>query len=187
MSDAKQEAETNTVLLPDDKPFVVRRMLQFCYLIPSFSTQKYPNETDWKSPAHTAAELYAFGEKYGMEKLKEAAKTSFEGFMRTDLGRESKLEGPDDICSLTPLVYEGTPDSDRGLRNPLAEYIQQEWDFLVKTQDLKQVLLKNPEFSFELLLLGRKPIFMAPLYSGECRRCEAEFSWKPSRVTCSCG
>ena len=88
------------------------------------------------------------------------------------------------------MLYQGTLESDLGLRDPLAQYVQKHWKLLSEAEDLKQILIDNPELSYDVLntmaSIPQLPMdSIKPLYDKECCRCASRDMWKPTRVTCT--
>ena len=71
-----QEAIEKHIKLPDDKPYVVQRMLSFCYMM-DYSDQQDGTEPGFISQSLTNAEVYVLADKFGMSGLKQAAETKF--------------------------------------------------------------------------------------------------------------
>ena len=78
-------------------------MLTFLY------TGKYNSSIDGVQQALVDAHVYALGDKYGIERLKEQAQKNFQN-SRTRLPS-------DEIPKLLEIIYTTTPSMDRGLRN----------------------------------------------------------------------
>lgn len=66
---------------------------------------------EWNSAHHLHAAMYALGDKYDFTVLKDKAKWNFDLVV---------TKQPQDLLNLVhsiPIVYESTPNSDRGLRD----------------------------------------------------------------------
>ena len=113
------ESQTGLIDLPEDDPDVIGHLITFLY------TSVYPTKT--ASHYLLDIKLYTVADKYDVPRLKSAAQRSFldravrvfgkakEAFEKT--GDHSKIEKePRNIIGCIPMIYEGTPDSDRGLR-----------------------------------------------------------------------
>ncbi|KAK4694427.1 hypothetical protein P7C71_g3156, partial [Lecanoromycetidae sp. Uapishka_2] len=72
------------------------------------------------SKFHTNAGMYALGEKYGIESLKAAAKRKFETALAA--GEPVSTTTLGHLIDAIPIIYETTPESDRGLRDLVADF-----------------------------------------------------------------
>lgn len=89
------------------------------------------------------AQIYAFGEKYGIPGLKELAKEKFEAAI--------EHAGCDPIvCSVVSLVYKSTCDGDRGLRDVMLRIAYQNAATLGPQPEFQRTLEALPSFTLDL-------------------------------------
>lgn len=160
-----QEAQTKRIELPDDNPAMIKRMLQFCYGMTYSFSPGYDENPDAIYNPHCHAAMYALAEKYEIEGLKTIARINFTNGMK--LGMACKAGIPS-ISTLVPLVYTGTPESDRTLRDELVNYSQKKWELIDVVE--RKAALHNPEFAFDMI--DSKPVVPPPpMYERYCERC----------------
>lgn len=174
---------------------MVERMLQFCYGLELAEPVSNPgprvNSTELPQ-AHKWAEMYALAEKYGITTLKDVARVKFQWNLNSPYWKKDCVRRLNVLPSLVSLVYEGTPDSDNGLRRILLMYFATCWDKWSNNPALKQVVTGNADFAFELI--GARA-FIAAVLSGSfaspfkqtCMDCSSTKKWKTSRIKCACG
>ncbi|KAF4946276.1 hypothetical protein FGADI_11302 [Fusarium gaditjirri] len=90
------------------------------------------------------AKVYALGEKYRMEGLKRAAKGKFESEI------QSGNVGVDDFAEAVEEVYTSTASEDRGLRDVVANMIEQ--DILLLDHVVVQEVMRATDFALDVLL-----------------------------------
>ena len=138
------------------------------------------------SKLSTHVQMYALGEKYGMEGLKEEAAWMFQENLKA-LRLRSELPG---MLEVVPAIYITTPESDRGLRDHVVNICARGWKFIKTVPEFEAIALQVSEFSFAVLLkLGdrleikenEKP------YGKPCARCSSKEKWKIAKVRCECG
>lgn len=176
---------------------MVKRMIQFCYTMEYPSHRISGDKPGRELQAHTNAEMYALAEKYQMTALKNFAKSTFTGNLESSYWKNLHAAKPDDrldLPSLVNLVYDGTPESDRGLRDLIVSYFQKTWDKWIDRAIPKRIILEHPDLGFDII--NCKPLTIQsppkPLCNKKCGRCEAlkrtTDNWKALRVTCgNCG
>ena len=119
-----------------------------------------------KAPAyinrlHLNAQMYSKADKYDIPGLKEKAAEKFDtviwepqyGMYYTG---SSVIE---EMIKVTPLIYESTPDNDRGLRDrviEIATYRRREFEEHPLLQDL---IAAVPEFGGEIKVLYSQPAY----------------------------
>ena len=119
-----------------------------------------------KAPAyinrlHLNAQMYSIADKYDIPGLKEKAAEKFDtviwepqyGMYYTG---SSVIE---EMIKVTPLIYESTPDNDRGLRDrviEIATYRRREFEKHPLLQDL---IAAVPEFGGEIKVLYSQPAY----------------------------
>lgn len=129
---------------------MVKRMLQFCYGMEYSAHGGEGGEPLWISGLHTHTEMYVLADKYGLESLKECAKSSFlgklEDWMEIDVASQ-----PPSVHNLVSLVYNHTPESDRTLRDPFVIYVRKKWDTLSINPETKAALAESADFAFDVI------------------------------------
>ena len=70
--------------------------------------------------------MYALADKYAMPDLQIESLCKFAYTMQALVGHHEERSA---VLEVMPLVYDGTPDSDRGLRDPVAEFAAKHWDW----------------------------------------------------------
>lgn len=108
---------------------------------------------------HLNAQMYSIADKYDIPSLKEKAAEKFDtviwepqyGMYYTG---SSVIE---EMIKVTPLIYESTPDNDRGLRDRVIEvatYRRREFE---KHPGLQNLIAAVPEFGGEIRILYSQP------------------------------
>ncbi|KAK3166703.1 hypothetical protein OEA41_009828 [Lepraria neglecta] len=166
-----KEAKTRETSLPDNDPFMVRRMLDHAYMrlypetkSPSCSPEK--EEATYMSKLSTYVQMYALGEKYGMEGLKEEAAWRFQENLKP-LRLRSELPG---MLEVVPAIYTTTPESDRGLRDHVVNICASGWKLIKTVPEFKAIALRSqnsPGFSDGMSLWKM----------GKCAREESDMNW----------
>ena len=107
-------------------------MLMYLY------TLQYPQA--WTEPRGAKgmifdAKMYAIADKYGIPHLKSKAKQAFEHMMDLYLTFDYKR-----LVEVIIVVYETTPECDRGLRDLVRDYI---WNYpwLLQQRDVQEAIL----------------------------------------------
>ena len=155
-----QESQNGLIDLPEDDPDVIGHLITFLY------TSVYPTKT--ASQYLLDVKLYTVADKYDVPRLKSAAKRSFTEravrvFKKAKEASEKTSEDHSkiqkELCNIIgciPMIYEATPDSDRGLRAVItiqAKYygtLLREAPYKEKCQQLVQQV---PAFGWDLLSL----------------------------------
>ncbi|KAI9806172.1 MAG: hypothetical protein M1826_004671 [Phylliscum demangeonii] len=88
--------------------------------------------------------VYAAAEKYDVPLLKELAKEKF-------IARAGGSWRPAGLLTLIRLVYERTPDRDRGLRTVVTELCSRHLPALISIEDLRVSALEFSSFGLDLL------------------------------------
>jgi hypothetical protein len=133
---------------------LVHKMIAHCYTI-DFSDTRYRDYSQapehlWVSRFHTNAEMYSLGEKYGIESLKVTAKSKF------SLTVEAMEEGngstkTDHLYEVIPYIYASTPESDRGLRDIVVRYAQQNSADFSAHPKSKTLIAENLDFVADVM------------------------------------
>lgn len=97
------------------------------------------------------AKMYAIADKYGLPDLKGSAKETFERLVR---GKWDSALFP----KVASLVYELTPEGDRGLRDLLVQHLWANRATLLPKEDFQECILKYDELQKDVL----KKLFLEP-------------------------
>ncbi|KAK2797621.1 hypothetical protein FQN50_009134 [Emmonsiellopsis sp. PD_5] len=89
------------------------------------------------------AQIYAFGEKYGIPGLKELAKEKFEAAIEN-------VDSNPIICSVVSLVYKSTYDGDHGLWDVMLRIAHQNAATLGLQPEFQRTLEALPSFTLDL-------------------------------------
>lgn len=166
-----QEAQTREINFPAEEEFLIRRLLCYRYTT-GYRDEPYDDEItpppDMKAPAyvsrlHINAQMYSIGDKYYIPSLKEKAAEKFEAAIwEPKYGiyhNGSKLV--DEMLKVIPLIYESTPDRDRGLRDRVIEVATWRQTKFEEHPGLQDVIAAVPEFGKEIkVLLPSYPGFL---------------------------
>lgn len=92
--------------------------------------------------------MYSIADKYDMPSLKAKASVKFSTAIWDDYHwGDSNLA--DEIIKVIPLVYESTPDNDRGLRDQAIQGAILRWEEFGKHPGIGNLLVAVPEFARE--------------------------------------
>lgn len=170
-------------------------MIYYCYIGDYDDSFSIIDTDDRRSTSriYNNTAMYGFAEKYDMQGLKKTAKSKFDDVL-SQFSPFSPLKAPPDVleskinrvANVISLVYSSTPESDRGLRDSILDFVQQYWKELSAVPDFNATIAQTPQFAVEII--GRKPLEVAkPPCSGKCHRCSSTEKWKTDHVTCGCG
>lgn len=150
-----QETATKEISLPSDNIFMIQRLLLHSY------TLDYPgtpisiegcNESSHISELYTHAAMYSLADKYGMTDLQTEA---LQKFIYTIQTMNSHSSEPSTVLGVMPLVYTGTPESDRGLRDAVAAFGAEHWGWFKLQPEVRDGA--PPQFLFDVACeLGRQ-------------------------------
>lgn len=141
------------------------------------------SETTYVSELLTDVHMYSLADKYDFIDLKEEAMHNFDDHLNGKLP-EIKAAEIQAVLNVIPAIYGTTPESDRGLRDPILSYAMNHWQAILDTPDVHEVVPTKfvVEVSGKLLEKSRqKP------YSKPCANCQSIEKYKVSQVTCSRG
>jgi len=135
-------------------------MIQYCYTM-GYCEELLNNDDDrysYISRTHTNAEMYAKGHKYGIAGLKATAAVKFEATLVIEYGLT--LLDPNtlvatELIALIAIVYGGTPESDRRLRDQVIPKIQVYWATLAAMGDFRSLISRYPEFMLDMVNASR--------------------------------
>jgi len=132
-----KESDERKVTISDFDPSVVEAMLRFMY---SFDY----NNAYGTSTMVFDAQVYQIADKYGMEDLKTHSQEKFHNAITTGWSM-------DDFPLAISIVYESTPEQDRGLRDLAVEVSLQNIDKLLDRDDFRGLLRTTADFAADLI------------------------------------
>ena len=139
-------------------------MLQHLYTL-DYSGHKISigdeEEPSHVSELHTHASMYALGDEYGIEDLKEEALWKFKRTIEAKKGYKDELES---VIEVMPTVYRTTPSSDRGLRDAVVAFGATNLQRIKDLSDFESAVTQVPAYIVEVL-----PVFLR--HYGKCQRC----------------
>ena len=165
-----QEASTNTVNLTEDGLDLVSRLVDSLYLgtYDDFKTEE--DAEHWKSAHELHAAMFALGDKYDCTVLRETALAKFKEYTAKD-DTQSVLG----LIASVPFVYSSTPDSERTLREVIANRIRPKAARFIQKDvswPFSKMMLANPKLGgdvhrwgkpcLQLLCCGLVPALRAP-------------------------
>ena len=161
---------------------MVDRMISYLYELDYSDgkvTSKRHGDSHYISPLDTNVKMYAMGEKFGIDGLKQLAKekfeVAFESVPTTKLGQ---------FLDVIPEVYNSTPDTDEGLRElavmlPLTR--EGSYKHLTNLPGFKSTIIQNPEFALGLILKT-----MPHVSCGYCPACKHNVICKSDSMCSEC-
>ncbi|MCJ1245146.1 hypothetical protein MMC30_002347 [Trapelia coarctata] len=165
-----QEAVERTIHLHDDDPDCIGAMLQYIYYT-NFTDILRPAGNDIDYGAVFDAKLYATADKYRVQTLKDAIEPSFTS--RLSSVTERKNNPPMLILAdLLAVVYETTPDTDRGLRDPLAAFINEHRSWFLARKSVTAYMQRNHAFSLDILNYFLTEAHSVEKFSSWCPICK---------------
>ena len=137
---------------------MIYRMLEYLYmqeytvdlgLDPFWSV----NDSWAQTRLHVHAQMYSLGDKYDLPGLKKEAARRFINDTAI-LGNKKRKTLT--LLSVIPTIYTTTPDSDRGLRDLVAQHIFQRYKIASKhfIEEL-DTALEAPQFARDIIILAR--------------------------------
>ena len=184
-----QEGQSKHIELEEESPHLVARMLQHLYGF-DYSGHKISigadEEPSHVSELHTHVTMYAMGDRYDIEDLKEEALWKFKKAIEAKKGQVDEFPY---FVEVIPTVYATTPDSDRGLRDIVVAFGVLNLERMKDLPEFKSAAIRVPIYLIEVL-----PRFFTRLEnerSGRkvnCPKCkkanQREYTW----ISCShCG
>ena len=84
-----------------------------------------------------------------------------------------------EVLDVTPIVYDTTPEKDRGPRDQVVAYLVEHWkEFTLP--DFKTFMAENIELILDVVKAMKR-------YKAACKRCKEIDKWKADHVACGCG
>ena len=141
-----QESKTSTIILDDDDPSTVQRMLTYLYTSdyydgsPKNSDESEDDDVDSSIVSGLMANVlvYALAEKHNIEELKLLA---FDKFWRLS----NAFALPEGFPAVVDAVYTTNPDRDRdiGMRRVIVEKCSEEIEAIAEDEDLFRMFQQN--------------------------------------------
>ncbi|KAH0559307.1 hypothetical protein GP486_004180 [Trichoglossum hirsutum] len=133
---AFKEAISGVITLDDD-PDSVRRMISFMYTF-DYDDEVKINPKSAENPAlFSSIRVYAIAEKYGIEDLKELARSRFSTWASENWNHHSEF------TAMVQEVYDSTPSSDRGLRDVVETILKKNFESVFYDDRLKELLISQ--------------------------------------------
>ena len=164
-------------------------MLQHLYALNYSGSQESSGgvtETSFISELHTHVQMYALGDEYDIKDLKMEASRNLQAALR-EKGHNDEVTA---VLNVIPAIYTTTPDSDRGLRDLVAEFGAQHMERMKDRPELEDVVVQAPKFLFEAM-----PRYFRRLQDKKeqddlwhCKGCSNNDFWKYRSIACDwCG
>ena len=146
-----QEGQSKRIELKEQNPHLAARMLQHLYSF-DYSGEKTSIEDEEESchisELHTHAQMYALGDEYDIKDLKEEASWKFQHVMRSKKGQSDELTN---VIGVIHTVYATTPESDRGLRDPVVAFSVNNLEQMQELPEFKSAVTLAPIYMIEVL------------------------------------
>ncbi|KAL2048362.1 hypothetical protein N7G274_000273 [Stereocaulon virgatum] len=162
-----KEASTGIIELKEEDPFLLGRMLSYCYMM-GWTSRKHEDETTWISDLDTMVRMYTVGDKYDIQGLKEEAK---ERFSEHTSQINSKLVY--DFLGCLPKIYQDVLPHDRELRNAAVIFGTKIWQMLWSIPEFKDNLNGYDDFINDVVMQLREESFL----DMECQECGSTGKW----------
>lgn len=138
--------------LKEEDPVLVYRMIRYCYML-TWLDNHVPaslgvGHDTWISTLDTIVKMYAIGDEYDIQGLKQAAVERFGRCLQDS--RASSSENLEFLLAVH-LIYTTTPDNDRGLRDPAAKYGSNIWEWLWHLPDFRDYLSTYEDFVYDIV------------------------------------
>ena len=127
----------------EDAPFLIERMLMYCYTI-KWPDTSMETEKQWVSRFDTIVSMYALGDKFALKGLKQEAGERFTDYLYEP--SPHFLQYNREFIAVIHLIYATTPESDRGLRDRAVKYGSENWGMLWGQPAFKNGLTGIGEF-----------------------------------------
>ena len=143
-------------------------------------------ESSHVSEPHTHAQMYALGDEYDIQDLREEALWKFEQAIKAKKGRSDEFPYLLDVIA---TVYATTPDSDRGLRDVVVAFGALNLERMRDLPEFKSAVTRVPIYLMEVLpRFFNRLEYMQAGYETSCPNCEKFDQQQHLWVNCShCG
>lgn len=135
--------------MPDDKPDLVYRMIRYFYMLDYQDFVDPKEKHDIRTVVN--AEMYALADKYGIKGLKKHVVRKMKLALSWAESFASKSAVASNLAVLIPIVYNTTPDKDRGLRDCIVPFAFTFWRELSTLKSFKDILLATPVFVIDMV------------------------------------
>ncbi|KAF2138115.1 uncharacterized protein K452DRAFT_311888 [Aplosporella prunicola CBS 121167] len=166
-----KEKKENLINLREDDPNIVHAMLEYLYKFEYHGHRQGP--TDPGSVMSFHVDVYIIAEKYGLSHLKAyALKMAKGGFNYNQLD-------PKSFAPIVSAIYDGTPDSDRGMRDFICKVAATRLCDLLLCDEFKDLIRNNGDFSIDLLGTFALPSAASRKEKARKGNVEAPYNWFP--------
>ena len=147
------------IILDDDTPQLVSRLIDYCYFR-DFTDNKYDDreEPEFVSSAYINAQMYALGDKYDIAGLKELAAEKF--IIATQVYypgvSDINVQILKELTDMVDVVYSSTPGSDRRLRDETQCIVWGLWSDLSQLDEFKNVLCSHSDLILDVVEVASK-------------------------------
>ena len=104
----------------------------------------YSNGEGEDGPLALNASMYALGDKYDIEHLKDLAREYFSAFLESHALN-------DDFFNAVTIIYDTTLSSDRGLRNCITPEFRKHWSKLRVDEKFMDIVRSNCDIAIDLV------------------------------------
>jgi hypothetical protein len=137
---------TGEIKLDHDGPEAVHKMISFFY------TQTYTLDDTASEPLLSHTRIYITADKYDVPLLKRLARENY---------KKVTLEKFDENLFLfmdsLRMIYDETPESDKGLRDVAIKAARDNLGDLMETEAFIELLKENPDISVDILKVASQP------------------------------
>ena len=127
----------------------------YCYIL-TWPEIEMEEEKQWVSRLDTIVKMYALGDRYRLEGLKQEAAEQFKARLEACV-EECFLEPIEELIAVIPLIYTTTPDTDRGLRDQAVEQGSLYWEVLWAQPVFKNRLTEIDDFINDVVTERGRP------------------------------
>ena len=178
-----QEGQSKRIELKEQNPHLAARMLEHLYSF-DYSGQKTSIEDEEESchisELHTHAQMYALGDEYDIQDLKDEASWRFENVMMSKKGQSDELTS---VIEVINTVYTTTPESDRGLRDAIVTFGVNHLERMKELPEFKSAVILTPIYMIEVLPGFCNRVQDGGHYRKTCTKCGGS-QWDFVRVEC---
>lgn len=137
-------------------PFMVHRMLQYCYLLSYDDNSLSINGTSetYTSKLSINVHMYQMGDRYDLQGMKLEALNKFKECLYESKAVPAEQDIADFLETL-PWIYSLTLDSDHGIRTIAALFGYWNWEMFVARPDLEEVAADNIKWVIDVVSYKR--------------------------------
>lgn len=139
----KGGAIAGEVNLDEEMPDMIERLVNYFYTL-SYNDMEDP-QSENRQPGDLVinASMYTLGDKYDIPPLKDLARERFMADLKTGWSHGHLL-------ALVDVVYNTTPETDRGLRDCMEQMVREHGRELLKKEDFKDAVKSNGGFALDV-------------------------------------